>query len=91
MAKILDDMDELYEKIYSYRVDIASHKRDKIERRATAWADASDIKLAKEKEDFVRSVVAEVQEKIDFCEAEIERAYNRLKLYEWKLENDNEQ
>ena len=83
-------MDALYEKIYDYRTDIASHKRNKIEKKATAWENAGSIKLAKAKEDFVRSEVAEIQERIDFCEAEIERAYNKLKLYEWKLENDNE-
>jgi len=90
MVKVLDEMDELYDKIYSYRVDIASHKRNKIEKRATAWKDASSIKLAKEKEDFVRSEVADIQESIDFCEAEIEKAYGKLKIAELKLEHGDE-
>lgn len=90
MAKSLDIMSELYDTIYLFRVDIATHTRNKIEKRATAWKEASGIKLAKEKEDFVRSEVAEIQEKIDFCEAEIEKAYGKLKIAELKLEYGDE-
>ena len=90
MATILEEMDNLYDKIYEYRTDIASHNRNKIEKRANAWKDASGIKLAKEKEDFVRSEVAEIQEKIDYCEAEIELAYNKIKVMCFRLENGDE-
>ena len=89
MAKILDEMDALYEKIYAYRTDIATHKREKIEKRADAWKYAEGT--AKEKEDYVRSVVSEFDEKIGFCEAEVERAYNKVKILEWKLEHSDEQ
>ena len=88
MVKILDEIDELYDKIYAYRTDIASHNRDKIEKRASAWNDATGI--AKEKEDFVRSEVADIQEKIDYCDAEIELAYNKIKVMIFRLENGDE-
>ena len=86
MVKILDDMDELYDEIYNCRKDIASYNRSKIEKRSQAWSDATGI--AKEKEDFVRSQVADIQESIDFCEAEIEKAYGKLKVAELRLEYD---
>ena len=88
MAKILDEMDELYDKIHGYRVDIASHNRNKIEKRANAWKDATGI--ADEKKDYVRSEVADIQEKIDYCEAEIELAYNKIKVMCFRLENGDE-
>ena len=87
MAKTLDEIDNLYETIYGYRTDIAKYNRERIEQRASAWDDTSDIKLAKAKEDYVRSAVAEYDEKIAFAEAEIERAYNKIKLLEWELCN----
>ena len=90
MVQILDDMEELYDVIYGYRSDIASLNRSKIEKRSQAWSDASNIKLAKEKEDFVRSEVADIQEQIDFAEAEIEKAYGKLKVAELRLEYSNE-
>lgn len=92
MAQILggclDEMNDLYDKIYSYRCDIASHTRDKLVKRADAWSYAEGI--AKQKEDFVRSEVAELQEKIDYCEAEIEKAYNQIKVLQLRLEHNNE-
>lgn len=88
MATILEEMDNLYDKIYEYRTDIASHNRNKIEKRANAWNDATGI--ADEKKDYVRSEVAEIQEKIDYCEAEIELAYNKIKVMCFRLENGDE-
>ena len=88
MVEILDEMNNLYSLIYSYRSDIASYKKNKIEKRADAWKDATGT--AKEKEDYVRSVVANIDEAIDFCEAEIEKAYNSIRVLELKLEYTNE-
>ena len=90
MVKVLDEMDTLYDLIYKHRVSIAELKKDKIEKRSVAWKDASAIKLAKEKEDFVRGKVADIQEKIDVCEATIEKAYGKLKIAELKLEHGDE-
>ena len=83
MAKIIYKMDKLHHKIYNNRCEIATLKRNKLEKRAEAWADATGI--ADEKKDYVRSVVASIDESIGLCEAEIEFAYNKLKSLEWEL------
>ena len=88
MAKILDEMDELYDTIYENRCKIAHLKKDKIEVRSDAWSDATGI--ADQKKDYVRSCVANMDESIDLCEAEIERAYNKIKLWTYKMESTDE-
>lgn len=80
------EMVKLHDIIYENRCEIAELKRDKIEKRAEAWKDATGI--ADEKKDYVRSQVAEIDESIAFCEARIELAYNNLKTLEWELINE---
>ena len=88
MDKIIDEMKGLYNIIYDCRTDIATFKKNKINIRSEAWADAQGT--AKEKEDYVRSAVSHIDESINLCEAKIERAYNMIKLLEYKLEYGDE-
>ena len=82
----LDRMNELYESIYANRCSIAELKKLKITARSEAWEDASGI--ADEKKDYVRSQVAQLDEKIDLVEAEIEKAYNNIKVLELEYSDE---
>lgn len=83
---VLKKMEHTNDVIYKNRCKIAELKRQKIEGKAMAWGDANG--LAKEKEAFVESQVAELGESIGLCEAKIELAYNTLKLLEWEQINE---
>ena len=83
MAKLVDNLNEQYEIIFNNRIKIAELKRDKITGRASAWENATGI--ADQKKDYVRAAVADIDIEIDIAEAEIERAYNRLKLADYEL------
>ena len=74
------------ELIQSARKEIADLKKEKIISRANAWEDATGT--AKEKEDYVRSVVADIDKEIAYKEANIEYCYNMNKLLEKDLEDD---
>ena len=82
MAKLVD-MNEQYEIIYNNRIKIAELKRGKITARASAWENASGI--ADQKKDYVRAAVADIDLEIDIAEAEIERAYNRIKALDYEV------
>lgn len=70
-------------KIQDARKEVADLKKDKIKIRSGAWAEATGT--AKEKEDFVRSSVADIDKQIAYKEADIEYLYNELNLCEDKL------
>lgn len=90
MSKVLDDMDVFYTEIHDARVKLADLTKEKINLKSEAWKDAKDIKLAKEKEDYVRSIVSDTQQEIDKLEADIEYYYNQIKLLGHKLEFGDE-
>ena len=85
---VSNQMNDLHEVIYANRCSIAELKKLKITARSEAWEDASGI--ADEKKDHVRSQVAQLDEKIALAEAEIEKAYNTLKVLELELEHSDE-
>ncbi len=88
--KLLDDKDVYFTEINDARKKIADLTHEKINLRAKSWEDASGIKLADAKKDFVRSVVSDIDREISKLEADIEYYYNQLKLIDDKLEYDNE-
>ena len=88
MAKIIEDIQIQSNDIYNARIRIAELKKEKIIKRASAWDDATGI--ADQKKDYVRSIVAEIDESIDKEEAKIEFAYNKMKVLNYQLENTDE-
>ena len=72
------------QQIHEARVRIASLKKEKIERRAGAWANAEG--LADAKKDYVRSVVSNLDEDISILEADIEHYYNQISILDEKIE-----
>ena len=73
--------------IYHTRLEIADLNKKKIDARAEAWKTADGI--ADAKKDYVRSQVSDIQKEIDEMEAEIELAYNRVKILDMKIELEN--
>jgi asparagine synthetase A len=73
-----------YESIKEARDEIASLKEKKATWRNDAWTDATGT--AKEKEDYVKSVVAGIDSEIARCEADIELYYNQVKILDDKIE-----
>lgn len=86
MATVLDEMDKLYDEIHTNRCKIADWKKEKIEQRAKAWEKATGI--AEQKKDYVRSAVSDFDADILKAEAEIEKAYGKLKVAELRLEHE---
>lgn len=90
MAKILDEMDVYYTEIRDAKSLIADKTEEKINLKVSAWKDAKDIKLAKEKEDYVRGAVSTIQKEIDKLEADVEYYYNQVRILTHKLEYGDE-
>ena len=65
------------------RRNIANLRAEKIVKRSESWADATGT--AKEKEDYVRSVVADIDRDIANEEANIEYLYNKNRILDYKL------
>lgn len=78
METVKTEMMSNIEMIRQARKEIADLKEEKIVKRARSWSVASGT--AKEKEDYVRSVVAELGREISYKEANIEYLYNRNSL-----------
>lgn len=85
---LVDDKVNYIEEINNARYKIAELKSKKIKARSKAWEDATGI--AKEKEDYVRSVVADYDKEIAENEADIEWYYNMISVVNYKLENSDE-
>lgn len=87
---MVEDVDKLLglielenEIIKKGRQKIAKLKEEKITKRAESWANATGT--AKEKEDFVRAEVADIDKAIALEEANIEYCYNTIELANTKL------
>lgn len=76
--------ESMMKQIYESRLEIADLKMKKITVRANAWADAEGI--ADAKKDYVRSRVADFDNQIDVLEAEIELAYNQIRILDEKTD-----
>lgn len=85
---MIDEMESCYTKIRDDRHKLADLNRQKIDIRAKAWEKAEGV--AKQKEDYVRSSVSDIQNKIDKLEANIEYNYNQVKLiiYKWEISDE---
>ena len=83
-------MDVYYTEIRDAKSLIADKTEEKINLKVNAWKEAKDIKLAKEKEDYVRSQVSAIQKDIDKLEADIEYYYNQVKILTHRLEIGDE-
>ena len=70
--------------IHDMRIEIADLRKDKIDTRARAWADAEGT--AKAKEDYVKSIVSDIDCQISVLEAEIELLYNQIGILDEKIE-----
>ena len=85
---MVEQMIDLKEKmligIYECRMELAEKNKQKIDARAKAWETAEGI--ADAKKDYVRSQVSDIQKEIDEIEAEIELAYNQVKILDMKIE-----
>ena len=81
--KILLEYESNIEIIRLARKNIAKLSAEKITKRSEAWADATGT--AKEKEDYVRSVVADIDRDIANEEANIEYLYNKNRILDYKL------
>lgn len=86
----IEQIKEYYTSIQDNRIEIANNRALIATNKTKAWEDASSIKLAKEKEDFVKSRVAELNRDIDLCEASIEYAYNMINLLTYQMELTDE-
>ena len=69
--------------IEGFRTEIATLKRDKALDKFNAWTDAEGT--AKQKEDYVKSVVADIDREIRDKEAKIEYLYNKNAILNEKL------
>ena len=87
----INQIKEYYTSIHENRIEIANHKVLIATTKVKAWEDASDIKLAKEKEDYVKSKIADLKKDIALCEASIEYAYNMVGVLTYQLEMSDEQ
>lgn len=92
---MVEDVDKLLgvyeleiEIIQKGRKEIARLKEEKIVKRAEAWATATGT--AKEKEDYVRAQVADIDKAIAIEEANVEYCYNTIELVNTKLVYTNE-
>ena len=90
MDKRIEKIKEYYTSIHENRVEIANNKALIAVNKTQAWEDASGIKLAKEKEDFVKSKIADLNKDIDLCEASIEYAYNMVSVLTYQMELSDE-
>lgn len=86
----IEQIKEYYTSIQDNRIEIANNRALIATNKTKAWEDANSIKLAKEKEDFVKSRVAELNRDIDLCEASIEYAYNMINLLTYQMELTDE-
>lgn len=86
--KIFAEMESNIDLIQRGRKELADLKKEKIQTKSMSWADA--VGTAKEKEDFVRATVADLDKQIGYKEANIEYCYNKNKILEKKLEYLNE-
>ena len=83
MDKLIAEKQSYVEIIKVGRKNIAQLKKDRIEARAKAWADAEGI--ADAKKDYVRSVVADIDMEISIEEANVEYCYNMIDIINDKL------
>ena len=81
--EILKEDESNVEIIRIARRNIANLRAEKIVKRSESWADATGT--AKEKEDYVRSVVADIDRDIANEEANIEYLYNKNRILDYKL------
>ena len=81
--EILKEYESNIEIIRIARRNIANLRAEKIVKRSESWADATGT--AKEKEDYVRSVVADIDRDIANEEANIEYLYNKNRILDYKL------
>lgn len=81
--KIMTEIESNIEMIKQAREEIADLKEEKIQKRSDAWDESEGT--AKQKEDFVRAVVSDIDRQIAYKEANIEYLYSRNSLLNDKL------
>jgi len=84
VEEIIQQIEQYYKNIKICRETIANAKKDKALKRIQAWDDAEGI--AKQKEDYVKSQVADLQRIIDVGESEVEYNYNIINTLIYKME-----
>lgn len=88
MDEKIKKMEEFYKKIREDRLEIAKNKALISTSKPQHWEDATGI--AKEKEDYVKSKVADLNKEIDISEADIEFSYNMINVLLYQMEISDE-
>lgn len=83
MEELINQKIDYIDKINKARYEISMLKEKKCLERKNAWANANGT--AKEKEDFVKAQVADVDREISEHEADIEWYYNMVGIVNDKL------
>lgn len=81
--KYVTEVESNIDMIHKARKEIADLKAKKIVKRSNSWELATGT--AKEKEDYVRSMVADLDKEIAYKEAHIEYLYNKNSLLNQEL------
>ena len=81
-------IEKYYREIKNHRVEIANKKVLKAKAKVGAWTEAEGT--AKQKEDYVKSAISEIEKDIDLLEAYIEFAYNMINIFTYELELSDE-
>lgn len=76
--------ENLMKSIREFRYEIANLKDRKATKRNKSWADANGT--AKEKEDYVKAQVSDIDSEILKYEADIELCYNQISILNDKIE-----
>ena len=78
MAMILKDVQEYYDKIYDARLKLAELRKERAEKKAPLWEEATGTVDAKK--DYIKSKISHLDSEIAKKEAYIEYCYNITKL-----------
>lgn len=85
MVKAMIDLKEaMMKQIWDSRCQIASLKKEKAEKKAVLWLEATGT--VDQKKDYIRAAVADIDELISVCEADIELRYNQIGILDDKIE-----
>lgn len=89
VERMIDLKEQMFIGIYKARMELAEKNKKKIDARAKAWESAEGTVDAKK--DYVRSQVSDIQKEIDEIEADIELAYNQVKILDMKIEVEKDE
>jgi hypothetical protein len=83
MDKIIEAMENEYQKIYENRVRIEELKKNKVELKPQLWEEAGGT--VDQKKDYIRARTSDYDMDIRLLEAKIEHSYNLIKVLDYKM------